>query len=117
VPLIQGMTQSFYDAPGGLKEELKEINYSAGLEYWYDKQFALRAGYFHESPTKGNRKYLTFGTGFKFSVFGLDLSYLVAIGQNHPLNNTLRFSFLFDFDAFASQTKDEKKKNDDEIAE
>ncbi|MFY8109488.1 MAG: type IX secretion system outer membrane channel protein PorV [Bacteroidia bacterium] len=117
VPLIQGMTQSFYDAPGGFKEELREINYSAGLEYWYDKQFALRAGYFHESPTKGNRKYLTFGTGFKFSVFGLDLSYLVAIGQNHPLNNTLRFSFLFDFDAFASQTKDEKKKNDDEIAE
>lgn len=111
VPVIQGMLQSFYDAPGGFKEELREINYSIGMEYWYDKQFAIRAGYFHESPTKGNRNYLTFGTGFKFSVFGLDLSYLVALKQNHPLNNTLRFSFLFDFDAFASQ-KEEKKKED-----
>jgi hypothetical protein len=112
VPVFQGMIQSFYDSPGGFAEELKEINYSAGLEYWYDKQFALRAGYFHESPTKGNRRYMTFGTGLKFSVFALDLSYLVAFGQNHPLNNTLRFSFLFDFDAFASQSKDDNRNQD-----
>lgn len=109
VPLIQGMLQSFSDAPGGWKEELHEINLSTGLEYWYDKQFALRAGYFYEHPTKGNRKYLTFGAGFRFNVFGLDVSYLVPFQQRNPLEKTLRFTLIFDLDAFASQNKDDKK--------
>ena len=92
-----GMFRSFYDAPGGMIEELNEITYSAGLEYWYAKQFAIRGGYFHEHSTKGNRKYFTVGIGLRLNVFGLDFAYLVPIYQNHPLANTLRFSLLFDF--------------------
>jgi hypothetical protein len=107
VPLIQGMIQSFYDAPGGFKEELQEINISTGLEYWYDKQFALRTGFFYESPNKGDRKFLTFGAGFRFNVFGLDLSYLVPIENRNPLERTLRFTLIFDLDAFASQNEDQ----------
>jgi hypothetical protein len=103
VPVIQGMFQSFSDAPGGLKEELQEINISTGLEYWYDKQFALRAGYFHENKNKGNRQYMTLGAGIKYNVFGLDFAYLVSFGQRNPLDNTLRFTLTFDFDAFKSQ--------------
>ncbi len=108
VPVVQGMVQSFSDAPGGWKEELHEINISGGLEYWYDKQFALRAGYFYEHPTKGNRKYLTFGAGFRFNVFGLDVSYLIPFEQRNPLERTLRFSLIFDLDAFATQNKEER---------
>ena len=61
--------QSFYDAPGGFKEELHEITYSIGAEYWYNNQFALRGGYFHENETKGNRKYFTAGAGFRLKAF------------------------------------------------
>lgn len=103
VPIIQGLFQSFYDAPGGASEELTEINISTGMEYWYDKQFALRAGYFHENKNKGNRQYITFGAGIKYNVFGLDCAYLVSFGQRNPLDNTLRFTLSFDFDAFKSQ--------------
>jgi len=109
VPVVQGMLQSFYDAPGGFSEELQEINISTGLEYWYDKQFAMRAGYFHEPYSKGNRRYLTLGTGIRYNVFGLDVAYLWPFQQRHPLENTLRFSLIFDFEAFASQQKEEKK--------
>lgn len=108
VPVIQGMIQSFYDAPGGFKEELQEINISTGIEYWYDKQFALRTGFFYEAPNKGNRKYITFGAGFRFNVFGLDLSYLVPIEQRNPLERTIRFSMLFDLDAFTTQNEEDK---------
>jgi len=108
VPVIQGMLQSFYDAPGGFKEELQEINISGGIEYWYDKQFALRTGFFYEAPNKGNRKYITFGAGFRFNVFGLDLSYLVPIEQRNPLERTIRFSMLFDLDAFTTQNEEDK---------
>jgi hypothetical protein len=88
---------SFADAPGGFSEELREINIATGLEYSYNQQFALRAGYFYESPQKGNRRYLTLGAGLKYSVFNLDFSYLVANPQKSPLANTLRFSLLFNF--------------------
>lgn len=108
VPVISGMFQSFYDAPGGLKEELKEINISAGAEYWYDKQFAIRAGYFYENPMKGNRKYATFGLGLRYNVFSLDAAYLISFGQRNPLDNTLRFSLAFDFDAFKSQSNEKE---------
>lgn len=87
---------SFYDAPGGFKEELREITYSFGTEYWYNNQFAIRAGYFYENETKGNRKYFTAGAGFRLKEFTLDFSYLMPQTQNHPLARTLRFSLSFD---------------------
>lgn len=96
VPVLQGMIQSFYDAPGGTDEELREIMYSLGIEYWYRNQFAFRGGYFGEHETKGNRKYFTLGMGVRFKVFNLDFSYLVpTVGRNNPLANTLRFTLAF----------------------
>ena len=107
VPIVTGIFQSFGDAPGGFSEELREFNISAGLEYWYNKQFAVRAGYFHEHATKGNRKYITVGAGLKLSVFSVDFSYLISTTQQNPLANTVRFSLMFDFDAFKSQNEDD----------
>ncbi|PKP33705.1 MAG: hypothetical protein CVU00_10265 [Bacteroidetes bacterium HGW-Bacteroidetes-17] len=101
VSVIRGIFQSFGDAPGGFGEEMREFSIGTGVEYWYDKQFALRAGYFHESKSKGNRKFFTLGAGIKYNVFGLDVAYLIPLEQKHPLENTLRFSLLFDFDAFS----------------
>jgi len=101
--VIKGVFTSFSDAPGGFEEELNEINFSLGVEYWYNKQFALRAGYFYEHENKGNRKFLTAGAGLRMNVFALDFSYLLPTQQNHPLANTLRFSLSFDVDAFDSQ--------------
>lgn len=98
--IVSGMVGSFSDAPGGYQEELKEINIGGGFEYWYAKQFALRAGYFNEPSTKGGRKFFTLGIGLKYTVFGLDFAYLIPTKQRNPLQNTLRFSLLFDFDAF-----------------
>ena len=102
-PLIQGMLSSFGDAPGGFGEELREFTVSVGAEYWYAKQFALRAGYFHEAETKGARRYATFGVGLKYKVFQIDAAYLQPFTQRHPLQNTIRFSLLFDIDAFKDQ--------------
>jgi hypothetical protein len=96
--LPQSWIQSFYDAPGGFDEELKEIMYSFGLEYWYREQFAIRGGYFHESEMKGNRKYFSLGVGLKLNVFFMDFSYLVTTtGRNNPLANTMRFTIGFLF--------------------
>jgi len=100
---IEGMVVSFYDAPGGFKEEMQEINFALGVEYWYNKQFAIRAGYFYENENKGNRKYFTAGAGLKMNVFALDFSYLLPTQRNHPLENTLRFTLAFDIDAFGKQ--------------
>jgi hypothetical protein len=111
VPLVQGMIQSFSDAPGGWKEELAEINRSIAMEYWYDKQFALRAGYFHEPATKGNRKYMTMGVGLRYNVFQLDVAYLISFQQRNPLDNTLRFTLSFDFDAFKKQKEGDNNNN------
>jgi len=98
VSVPMGMLQSFYDAPGGFREELREIFYSFGMEYWYLNQFAIRGGYYHEHETKGNRKYFTTGIGLKLNVFALDVAYLVAVHRTNPLANTLRFSLAFDFE-------------------
>lgn len=104
---IGGLFSSFGDAPGGFDEELKELMFSFGLEYWYDKQFAVRAGYFTESRTKGDRHYFTVGLGLKYNIFGLNFSYLVpTTNQRNPLDNTLRFSLLFDFGAFNGEGVD-----------
>jgi len=105
VGVVSGMFGSFGDAPGGFKEEIREFSLSTGVEYWYDKQFAIRAGYFHEHATKGNRKYFTLGAGLKYNVFGLDFAYLIPTQQRNPLENTLRFSLIFDFAAFKEQSK------------
>ena len=101
--MFGGMLSSFGDAPGGGSEELRELMYSLGLEYWYDNQFALRLGYYSEHQTKGNRKFFTVGLGMKYNIFGLNISYLVpTTQQRNPLDNTLRFSLLFDFEAFSA---------------
>jgi hypothetical protein len=114
VGVMTGILGSFSDAPGNvaydednqhyveagsrLREELREINLAGGFEYWYAEQFAFRTGYFWEHYTKGNRKYFTLGAGVKYSIFTLDLSYLIANTQRSPLANTLRFTLGFKFD-------------------
>jgi len=98
VSVVKGMLQSFYDAPYGFKEELQEINVAVAAEYWYNKLFSIRAGYFYESKYKGNRQFFTLGAGLRYNVFGLDFSYLIPIQQNNPLQNTLQFTLLFNFD-------------------
>jgi len=109
VSVPQGMLQSFSDAPGVertdgtrsvFREELHELTYGVGAEYWYRDQFAIRGGYFYEHETKGNRKFFTVGVGLKLNVFEIDFSYLVPTNQTNPLANTLRFTLGFDFDKF-----------------
>jgi hypothetical protein len=95
---IAGMFKSFSDAPGGFKEELEEIQWSVGAEYVYHDQFSLRAGYHHESESKGNRKYFTVGGGFRMNVFSLDVGYVISTAQSNPLDQTLRFTLAFDMD-------------------
>ncbi len=100
--MLEGMFSSFGDAPNGFKEELHELMYSVGAEYMYNELFAVRAGYYNEHATKGNRKYFTAGVGVKYNIFGLNFSYLVPSGtgiQRNPLSNTLRFSLTFDLGA------------------
>jgi len=127
VGVIAGLLQSFYDAPGVIekdangdyvqaedgsynikrgsrfKEELTEINIATGLEYWYNNVFALRTGFFYENRNKGNRRYVNFGAGFNYNNLGIDMSYLVSLGQNSPLANTLRFTLRFTFGDSPSQ--------------
>jgi hypothetical protein len=122
VGVATGIFQSFYDAPGdpvrdengdivylpngdvdivpgsAFREELREITIGGGIEYMYAEQFAVRAGYFHEHATKGNRKFLTFGVGVAYSIFVIDFSYIAAINRINPLANTLRFSLRLRFE-------------------
>jgi len=98
--VVSSWFKSFGDASGGFGEEIKEVSASLGAEYWYNDQFAFRAGYFYENPVKGNRKYFTLGAGLKYNNFGLNFSYLLPSGNGtnrNPLSNTLRFSLFFDF--------------------
>jgi hypothetical protein len=97
-PLLSGTFGSFTDAPGGFREEMQELMYSVGIEYWYKDVFAFRTGYFNEHENKGNRKYFTAGLGFRYQVFGVDFSYLIPQVQNHPLGDTLRISLIFIMD-------------------
>lgn len=107
--VADGIFGSFNDAPGGAREELKEICYSAGMEYWYDKLFAVRFGYFYEDPTKGNRQFFTLGTGIKYNIMGLDFSYLIPTKQRNPLENTLCVSLTFDLGSGGSKTQVNQK--------
>lgn len=105
--VISSWFSSFADAPNGFSEEIKEFQVSVGGEYVYNDQFALRAGYFHEDKTKGNRRYFTMGVGIKYQSFGLDFSYLLPSGSGvdrNPLSNTLRFSLHFNFDGSGAAT-------------
>ncbi len=95
---MKGLFWSFADAPGGAKEEFKEINFGIGMEYAYNEQFFGRVGYHNEARSKGNRKYFTFGAGFRLSAFRLDVGYVLSVAQNNPLDQTLRFSLSFDVD-------------------
>lgn len=95
---ISGIFKSFSDAPGGFKEELREIYFSTGLEYSYNRRFFVRAGYYYENKYKGNRQYATFGAGFSLNVFSLDAAYVLATAQSSPLDQTMRFTLSFDMD-------------------
>ncbi|MEN9980763.1 MAG: hypothetical protein RL542_550 [Bacteroidota bacterium] len=95
---VSGLLKSFGDAPNGFSEELKEITYALGSEYVYKDSFAVRAGYFHESPVKGARQYFSLGAGFKYTTAKIDVSYLFSSSKiRNPLENTLRFSLTFNF--------------------
>jgi hypothetical protein len=109
VSVVQGMIQSFYDAPYGFKEELQEWTVSAAAEYWYNKLFAIRLGYFWESKYKGNREFFTLGAGLRYNVFGLDFSYLIPVKNNNPLMNTMQFTLLFNFDKPSAKDKQQTK--------
>ena len=98
VSSISGIFKSFADAPGGAVEELREIYGGIGIEYCYNQQFSVRAGYHYEDKYKGNRSYATLGAGFRMSVFSLDAAYLISTAQSNPLDQTLRFSLSFDLD-------------------
>ena len=95
---ISGIFKSFSDAPGGFKEEMEEIQWSVGAEYIYHDQFSLRAGYHHQSESKGNLKYFTVGGGFRMNVFSLDVGYVISTAPTNPLDQTLRFTLAFDMD-------------------
>lgn len=105
--LLSGIFGSFSDAPGGAKEEMQEIMTSAGIEYWYNKTFAGRLGYFNEAKNKGNRKYMTLGVGFRKNKLGIDVAYLVPTNKReHPLAETLRFTLLFQIDQTRSESEE-----------
>jgi hypothetical protein len=97
VSVPAGIFGSFSDAPGGFNQEIQEISVSPGLEYWYNRIFAVRAGYYYLNPNQGGAHYFTFGAGFKYDVFNFDFSYLAASQQNSPLANTLRFTLTVGF--------------------
>lgn len=98
VSSISGIFKSFSDSPNGFKGELEEIQWSVGAEYTYNDKFTVRAGYHHESESQGNRKYFTFGAGFRMSVFSIDAGYVWSTAASNPLDQTLRVSLAFDFD-------------------
>ena len=98
VSSISGMFKSFGDSPNGFKGELEEVQWSVGAEYTYNDKFTVRAGYHHESESQSNRKYFTFGAGFRMSVFSIDAGYVWSTAASNPLDQTLRVSLAFDFD-------------------
>lgn len=95
---ISGIFKSLGDAPGGFKEELQEIVWSIGAEYTYDNQFSIRTGYYNENEYKGNRRYFTFGAGFRMRALQIDAAYLVSTAQSNPLDQTLRISLGFNIE-------------------
>ena len=99
VSVPAGIFESFTDAPNGASQELQEINISPGIEYWYNKQFALRAGYLYQNPNNGGLHYFTLGAGFRYDIYAFDFAYIAASQQSSPLANTLRFTLMVNFGA------------------
>lgn len=98
ISFFSGIFQSFGDAPDGFSEEIKEVTWALGVEYWYQDSFALRTGYFNESEEKGSRKFLSLGAGFKYTAINIDVSYLFSTSKvRSPLEGTLRFGLTFNF--------------------
>jgi hypothetical protein len=104
-PFVKGMIRSFSDAPGGLNEELKEINISIAAEYNYNSTFFIRGGYFYENQMKGNRQYFSVGAGFRMNVLQIDAAYLISTVPSNPLDQTLRFTLSFDMDGIRNLFK------------
>ncbi len=110
-----GKSDEFYEAiftawgDQSISEELRDVVTTMGLEYWYgspgDFLFALRAGYFYEDPAFGNRKFITFGAGIRYDIYGFDFSYLSSIESNHPLDDTLRFTVLIGWGSIPDQVR------------
>ena len=112
VSFIKGIFESFADAPGGLSEELKEITWAFGLEYEFQKSFALRTGYFNESLEKGSRRFLTLGAGFSIDFARIDISYLFSTSKiRNPLENTLRFSITLPLSTQNTEIDEINKEN------
>lgn len=109
--LLSGMFGSFADAPDGINEELKEIMWSFGMEYWYNDLFAVRAGYYHENKDKGSNRYITAGFGLRYQVFGVDFSYLVPRDNEHPLAETIRISMSFNLERETDESITEDEEN------
>ena len=102
---FEGIAKSFYDAPGGFEEEMREINFSVGLEYSYNRMFSLRAGYYWEDEYKGNRQFFAFGASFAYSIIQVDAAYLLATAASSPLDQTLRFTLAFDLEGIKNLIK------------
>ena len=108
-PVISSLFSSFSDAPDGFSEEVQEVSIATGLQYWYNEIFSVQTGYHHENANKGNRKYFTFGAGFRYNIFGIDFAYLLPTqGRSHPLANTIRFSMYFNFGKQLTKNSDNK---------
>ncbi len=98
VDFLQGIFQSFSDAPNGFSEELQEISWALGFEYTYNEALFLRTGYFNQHKNKGDRKYLTLGTGFRVKSWQLDFSYLFSTAKTYnPLSSSLRIALQHHF--------------------
>lgn len=95
--IVSAALGSFSDAPGGFREELREVNLSTGAEYTYNDLLMARVGYFYEPRVKGDRQYLSFGLGVRYQVFGVDGAYLVPNDRANPLSQTIRISLHFNF--------------------
>lgn len=91
-PFYKAILTSWVDKP--FRDEMREFDSSMGLEYWYNNWIALRAGFFYEDPNNGNRKFMTFGAGLRYDIFGFDFSYISTFEEQHPLGETLRFTLL-----------------------
>lgn len=109
IGVIAGALQSFSDAPGGMSEELKEVQLSLGAEYWYAETFAARMGYFYEHESKGGRKYITIGAGMRYNIFSFDISYLIPTTKisTNPLAHTLRIQLSVDFKPTENETPED----------
>ncbi|MDR1544133.1 MAG: type IX secretion system outer membrane channel protein PorV [Prevotellaceae bacterium] len=104
IGIMKGIGMSFADSPWGFAGEMKEITFSGGLEYAYNEQFFVRAGYHYEAPQTGNRSYVGLGAGFKWTAFRIDVGYIIAAASTSPLDQTLRFTLAFDVDGLKELT-------------